>query len=148
MNKYDVKANLIRYKVIKREVEALKLRLQEVSTDLVGLGAVRYDKDPVCSSPASNNAREAALDRKAMLEEKLSVAINNKYQVEDEILKFISVLSNQDYDRDILIDYYIECNSISQLCKKYNYSKEYLFVKLSRCYKKLAEKYTLVQIDK
>ena len=106
MNKYDVKANLIRYKVIKREVEALKLRLQEVSTDLVGLGAVRYDKDPVCSSPASNNAREAALDRKAMLEEKLSVAINNKYQVEDEILKFISVLSNQDYDRDILIDYY------------------------------------------
>lgn len=137
MSRYkEVIEKLRSYRDAKNECERIKLRLEEVETDLYGLSGTDYSKVNVRGGGYSA-AIETVIARKNELEEKLARALENKYTVETEVREYISVLSNKDHDQDILLDKYIELLPLKVIKNKYYYSYEYLKNKYTNCYKKL-----------
>ena len=136
-NRYEVKLYLQSYKHAKKEVDRLNSSLRELDADMCSLKATDYSKERV-----NGNTPQCILD--AIIDEKdktiklLEEKTKYKHSLKMEIIEFINQLDNNYLDCDVLIDRYINLLSIRDIGRKYTYSEEVVYNKMSLACKKLA----------
>ena len=115
----EVNRLLREYKSNKKLLDAEQRRIQELRASITDLRATDYSRENVCKSREPSAYMESILDRIARLERRANTLIQNIFDIEDMIADNMDNLTP--LEQAIVIDRYMNCWSLTKICKKYNY---------------------------
>jgi Protein of unknown function (DUF1492). len=125
------KEYLSEIKRVEEKIRNKKNRLKKFETQCEGVGAIRYDKDKVQSSP--RNLQEELLVKYIDLQREINEEIFKLEKRKIEILREIDTLSNS-LDAAILCMRFVEGMSWKEVAKKLNYDCNYVKHRVKRAY--------------
>lgn len=115
----EVNRLLREYKSNKKLLDAEQRRIQELRASIADLRATDYSRENVCKSHEPSAYMESILDRIARLERRANTLIQSIFDIEDMIADNMDNLTP--LEQAMVIDRYMNCWSLTKICKKYNY---------------------------
>lgn len=105
-----------------REIRRYKERLYELRVQAGGVGAIRYDKDKVVTSP--DNMMEKAIIRACEVEERIEQKIAEKTIKQVNLTEQIEAVGGN--EAEILYQRFVNMKSFGQIAREENYSNQYI----------------------
>lgn len=105
-----------------REIRRYKERLYELRVQAGGVGAIRYDKDKVITSP--DNMMEKAIIRACEVEERIEQKIAEKTIKQANLTEQIEAVGGK--GAEVLYQRYVNMKSLDQIAREECYTKPYI----------------------
>lgn len=133
----EVKKILKDYRSAKKQLESEQLRLEQLQNDLIGIKAVRFDRQNVQNSPKGNSYKETIIDRISVLETRCNDLMKKVFEIEDIIADNMHTLTP--CEQAMIIDRYMHGWSWNKICIKYHYCREHAERLTNKAIRKMAK---------